>query len=258
MKSLFILAITLSISLLCMACTSVTSLIESEAKEKSEFMQTYDLIGTGTISLKNVNGSVNIRVSDEPKVQLKAVKTGPSQEKLEAVKIEVNSQPDRLSIETVYPKGTLNTNVSVSYELSVPKTVNLDSLETVNGSIEISGVQGKIEAETTNGSINIGGGNSGIDAHTVNGSIKVDLKQLASNERIKMESVNGSLTLLLPDSLNAEIEAETTNGKVSNDFTFADQEFNEKKHLKGRIGSGGSQLSLETVNGSISITKVKP
>lgn len=224
------------------------------AKEQENIQKTFNLNSRGVISLENVNGSVTIKTWDQAKVELRAIKTGPSQEKLDLVKIDINSTTDRLDIDTIYPKETRNVNVSVKYELTVPRAVNLNSIETVNGSVEIIGVEGNIETQTVNGSINIDGGNT-ILAETVNGSIKASLLNFVGNEKANFETVNGSINLYLPNNVDADVEAQTLNGKIIADIPLTITGKNSaNKQIKGKLGRGGPKLSLETVNGSITLT----
>jgi DUF4097 and DUF4098 domain-containing protein YvlB len=225
------------------------------AKEQETFQKTFNINARGVISLENVNGSVTIKTWDQPKVEVVAIKTGPSQEKIDLVKIDINSQSEQLNINTVYPKETKNVNVAVKYELTVPKTANLNNIDTVNGSIEITGVEGTIETQTVNGSINITGGNT-VSAETVNGSIKASLLSLSANEKANFETVNGSINLYLPNGIDAEIDAQTLNGKITSDVPLVfSGKVSTNKQLKGKIGRGGAKLNLETVNGSITLSQ---
>lgn len=227
----------------------------SSAKEQENFQKTFNLNSRGVVSLENINGSVSIKTWNESKVEVKAIKTGPSQEKLDLVKIDISSQADHLTIDTIYPKESKNLNVSVKYELTVPKTVNLSNIDTVNGSIEITGLEGNIQTHTVNGSINITGGNT-VLAETVNGSIKASLLNISGSEKANFETVNGSINLYLPNSIDADIEAQTLNGKITTDFPLSfTGRISSNKRLKGKIGRGGPKLNLETVNGSIVLTQ---
>src|SRR5437773_11817253 len=97
--------------------------IASAAKEvREEFHQTYPLNEAGQISLDNVNGKVRIVAWDQKEVKVDAVKRAKSQEHLDAVKIDVSAQPDRLRIKTKYPDAksgwfgwTKNNSTSVDY-----------------------------------------------------------------------------------------------------------------------------------------------
>jgi DUF4097 and DUF4098 domain-containing protein YvlB len=113
-----------------------------------------------------------------------------------------------------------------------------------------------MELETTNGdveAINVAGP---IDAHTTNGSITLELTKLEGE--VKAETTNGGITLRLSAAadINAFLEAETVNGSISFDFPVTLQSMEKSRHhLRGTIGRGGPQISLETTNGSIHLTR---
>ncbi|HYX82307.1 MAG TPA: hypothetical protein VE714_07940, partial [Gemmatimonadales bacterium] len=64
---------------------------------------------------------------------------------------------------------------------------------------------------------------------------------------------NGSVTAGLPRQLNANIDAETVNGRVETDYPVKIVGKVSPRHLRGTIGTGGPTLKFVTVNGSISL-----
>ena len=74
-------------------------------------------------------------------------------------------------------------------------------------------------------------------------------------EGISARSTNGGITLSIEDrSFDADLEARTTNGSIQVDFPVTIQAgWNSKRHIEGKIGDGGSLISLKTTNGSIKI-----
>jgi hypothetical protein len=62
----------------------------------------------------------------------------------------------------------------------------------------------------------------------------------------------------LPLEINANIDAETVNGRVETDFPVKIMGKVSPRHLRGTIGSGGPTLKLITVNGSISLHEAHP
>jgi DUF4097 and DUF4098 domain-containing protein YvlB len=245
-----------------------------QAEHQEEFSKTLPLSSRGTFSLSNVNGSVVISTWKDEKVEIKALKkTNRSAENLEKVKIEIEASADSVSVETIYPKRS-NTGVSVNYEVKVPEGVNLDKVSTVNGKVSLTGPFGRVSASTVNGGVyaenasgdlsfsttngtieaaNIGGR---IDAHTVNGSITLEVGTIA--EGIKAKTVNGGITLRFAsaESLNADFFAKTVNGGISVDFPVSFQNLSKTRHkLEGQIGQGGQEISVQTVNGSIRLTR---
>jgi hypothetical protein len=93
-----------------------------------------------------------------------------------------------------------------------------------------------------------------VSLENVNGGIELYADRPSYGESIDLETVNGTLDLYLAASAGAEIRAESVNGKLSNDFGI---EVHKGKYvgsdLKGTIGGGGASVSLETVNGSITV-----
>jgi DUF4097 and DUF4098 domain-containing protein YvlB len=93
------------------------------------------------------------------------------------------------------------------------------------------------------------------EAQTVNGSIRAAMKGASPPERLDFHTVNGGITLDLPDGFAADVEAQTVNGDVSTDFPLTIQGRFGPRRVFGKIGGGGTRLSLETVNGSIRLRR---
>jgi DUF4097 and DUF4098 domain-containing protein YvlB len=72
---------------------------------------------------------------------------------------------------------------------------------------------------------------------------------------LEMSTVNGSITLTLPATLNTDVRASTVNGDLVSDFPMSIQGRVSRRRLDGTIGAGGRMLSLETVNGSITLKR---
>ena len=93
--------------------------------------------------------------------------------------------------------------VEFSYELKVPKDVDLDSISTVNGDVEISGVSGLVKAETVNGSLTASGLVGDVNLETVNGSVEAKFDQLGDGQRVTADAVNAaSLASLSPPKMD--------------------------------------------------------
>ena len=243
------------------------------SKKSEEFYKTLPLKADGSFSLKNVNGSITISTWKKEEVEIKAVKTTKRDPKqLKEVKIEIESTPDSIFVDTIYPKRR-NIRVSVNYEIKVPEGVNLEKIKTVNGGVILSGPLGDVKASTTNGKVDLEGasgdfylsttnGSIGafdvqgeLEAHTTNGSIELEMDTL--EDGVKAETVNGSITLRLrTKKIDADLTARTVNGKIHLDFPVTFKTIQKSKRtLEGQIGQGGVEIHLKTVNGSIRITK---
>jgi len=266
-KNLLILVLVAFFALFFMGFTT-------DAQNQEEFQKVLPLSSQGTFSLQNVNGAVRVVTWKEAKVEIKALKkTNKAAENLQKVKIEVSATADSVTVDTLYPKHE-NTGVSVDYDIKVPEGVNLDEISSVNGQVSITGPFGRVSAGTTNGEIHLENASgdlrlettngdvkainvSGpVAAHTTNGGITLELTKLEGE--VKAETTNGGITLRLSTAadINAFLEAETVNGSISFDFPVTLQSLDKSRHhLRGQIGSGGPRISLQTVNGSVHLTR---
>ncbi len=243
---------------LALFCTAAAVGFNTYAAEfKEELHQTYALANDGRLSLGNVNGGIRIEAWDKAEVKLDAVKKAKKQADLEEVKIEIESKPDRLSIKTKYPKswnGRSN-NTSVDYTLMVPKGVRLDEVASVNGSVDISAVEGKVHASTVNGALNARGLASEAKLSTVNGALKAAFVKF-DVANASVSTVNGQVQLDLPANANADLSISTVNGSISGDVPVK-KNWPIGREVKTRLGDGGGSIKGSTVNGAVKVNVVK-
>ncbi|MBI1967552.1 MAG: DUF4097 family beta strand repeat protein [Gemmatimonadetes bacterium] len=149
-------------------------------------------------------------------------------------------------------KGVRKNDVAVRFTVSLPRGVKID-VSTVNGRLEVTGATAPVTLATVNGRIEAITTQGPIKATTVNGSIDVTMGALAPVGDVELKTVNGSITAALPPNLNADLDAQTVSGRVNTDFPLQVVGRISSRHVQAKIGSGGRQLNLRTVNGSIDI-----
>ena len=229
-----------------------------------EFHQTYPLSATGRVNLANINGGVKIKVWDRAAVQVDAIKKAYRRERLDEAKIEVTATEENIRIKTEYPQENLNFRgddrrydnpATVEYSLTVPRKATLESVELVNGPLDIDGVEGNVKASSINGPVTARGLMGEAKLSTVNGPLQATFTQLDESKAISLGSVNGNVTLVIPSDANASIRAGTVHGMISNDFGIQVKHGEYVGHnLDGQIGNGGPRIKLGNVNGGIRIT----
>jgi DUF4097 and DUF4098 domain-containing protein YvlB len=233
--------------------------LAADVKETEEF--TFNLSPGGRISLDNINGDIAISGGIHGQVHVIARKKAGTQEYMDGLEIVIKTDDDHISIETRHPKSSgfkwgrgNDSSGSVSYELTVPANVNLDAIETVNGDVNIRGVEGTVNAETVNGDVEVAGLVADAGLETVNGSIEASFDRLGDGQRVSADTVNGKIVIRLPGDASARVNAETVNGGIdADDFGLEPEKGFVGRDLNGDIGSGGAKLSLDTVNGSIRV-----
>jgi DUF4097 and DUF4098 domain-containing protein YvlB len=234
---------------------------------REEFHQTYPLTETGRVSLENINGAVTIKAWDRAAVQVDAIKKAYRQNRLAEARIEVTSTEESIRIKTEYPyenqnfrsgEGRYDNPAIVEYTVTVPRKATLESIELINGHLDIDGVEGNVKASSINGRVNARGLMGDARLSTINGPLQATFMQLNEAKPINLSSVNGNLTLIIPSNANASIRAGTVHGGISNSFGLKVKHGEYVGHsLDGQIGNGGAKIKLGNVNGGITISNAQ-
>ena len=225
----------------------------------------YELKPGGRISLSNINGDVHIEGVAGNQVHIVARKKAGTQEYLDGLAVDVKATDELIRIETRHPKSEGswfnrggNSSGSVSYDLKVPEKAQLDTIETVNGNIEVNGVKGSVSVDTVNGKMLLAGLEGDAKLDTVNGSIDAHFNVLGTVQRVSADAVNGRIVLGIPEKASAQIHAETVNGSIdADDFGLKPDKGFVGRDLDGIIGAGEARVHVDTVNGSVTFQRNK-
>ena len=114
----------------------------------------------------------------------------------------------------------------------MPPGVTAD-LKTVNGDVRVKDLDGELTLGSVNGAIDARGVHRSLEAQTVNGSIDAASRALSAEDSVALQSVNGSVTLMLPKDAQFELSAATMNGTIASSFPLPKQPL-----LPGRAGGG--------------------
>jgi DUF4097 and DUF4098 domain-containing protein YvlB len=230
---------------------------------REEFHQTYPLSADGRVSLENINGAVRVTAWDHNEVKVDAVKTAYRRDRLDEAKIEVRSDANSLHIQTEYPNriqnftdglGREDNPATVEYTLSVPRGARLDSIELINGNLDIDGINGDVKGSSINGRVTARGLTGVTKLSTINGSLEAAFDRLDQSKPINVDSVNGNVTLTIPSDSNVQLKASTVHGSIKNDFGLPVRHGEYVGHdLAGQLGQGGIMIKLSNVNGGITI-----
>jgi hypothetical protein len=257
------------LTLLAAALLVATTAAAAELNETVD--RTFDVRPGAKVSLENLNGSITIGSWDQPRVRVVAYKTveGGRRRAGSSARAAPSSPPARrgggLAVMTHYPKDSEgvssifawltgdHVSANVRYELTVPKTMNLE-VENTNGTIRVTEVAGDHELDTTNGRIELVRCAGSLDASTTNGGIAAELVKLSPGQRNSLSTTNGRIVVTVPANFAAEVDAGTTNGSIKTDLPVATTRAGDNS-LRGTINGGGAALRLRTTNGGIEIRK---
>ncbi len=119
------------------------------------------------------NGGISVRGENRSDVLVRACVQawGASQEEADSIVRSVRVQTGS----TVRAdSSTGSENFSVSYQILVPRSMNVD-LKAHNGGISLSSVEGSLKFETTNGGVSLSDLAGDVKGRTTNGGVKVSL-----------------------------------------------------------------------------------
>jgi len=256
-------------ALAALALTAADATVNAQRPELTEeFHQSYPLAAGGRVSLSNINGAVKVQTWERAEVRVDAVKRAHTAERLREAQIKVDASSNRVRIETDYPHSTLTWNnrdgerhenpATVDYTLTVPRGVNIDEINLINGDLDIEGVEGPVKASSINGGLTASGLSGPVNLSVINGKLDATLDRLGDSGSANLQSVNGPLVVTLPSDANARVRANTVHGGISNDFDLPVRvgEY-VGRDLEGRIGQGGANVRLSNVNGPIQIRRAQ-
>jgi hypothetical protein len=154
--------------------------------------------------------------------------------------------------------------VKFDIDVEVPRGARI-AISTVNdGDVRVAQMDGNFDVGNVNGGISMTALSGSGTVHTVNGPIMVRFNRNPSTPS-SFRTVNGSIDVYLQKSFSADLLFKTFNGDVFSDFEVdprpvaaGETEQHDGKFIyrskgpkSGRVGSGGPELSFDTLNGSI-------
>jgi len=239
-------------------CDIVTA--DLRAEETAQWHKTYQLDPKGTVEISNVNGKIEVEPSTGNTVDVEATRKarGASPEAakaaLERVKIADDVSGGRIRVETKVERSSgfsfMSGGVQVEYRVKVPAGADV-KFTTVNGGVDVTGLEGRIVASTTNGGVTTHGIAGQLEASTTNGGLEIDLLRMPDGG-VKLDCTNGGIKVRLPRDAKANVSASISNGGISvENLTIDATGENNRRHLEGRLNGGGPRLEADGVNGGI-------
>lgn len=142
----------------------------------------------------------------------------------------------------------------VSFEVMVPNATDLD-VETFNGGIHVTDVEGRIRIEALNGAVHLTRISGDVVGRTTNGGLHVVLEGSEwDGEGLDVETVNGGVTITVPSDYSADLQARTVNGGIDIDFPVTVRG-RIGRQLATTLGDGGAPIRAVTTNGGVKIKR---
>jgi DUF4097 and DUF4098 domain-containing protein YvlB len=251
-----------------------TSALAAQEQQGRDFRWEGTVASGKWVKLQNINGDVEVMAATGDRVEVTAIKRGrrgdPDEVRIEVKRYGTNDE--NVSVCAIWGDATCDENgyrsnrrrnrdrdhddndIEVEFTVRVPRGVNIE-VGTVNGSVDVRGVTGEVNASSVNGGVEAVSDGGPVTASTVNGSIRASMRTLGSGD-LEFSTVNGSITVELPERLDADLRMTTVNGTLSSrDFPLTVTGRFNPQNMRATIGKGGTRLSFSTVNGNVELRK---
>lgn len=208
----------------------------------------------------DANGGVEVEGWDRDSVAVTVrVQTGARTETdARELARDVSVEAGGTAIRVHGPRTGRREQWSVSLIVMVPRRTGL-RVETVNGPLSVEGVSGVMDLSAQNGPVSLLHVAGDVRARVQNGPLTVQLSGSSwDGKGLDAESVNGPVTLGIPEAYNAELETGTVNGPMVTSIPLT---ITIQGRLRDRIhttlGKGGPRVRVVTTNGPITIQRAR-
>ncbi|MDH4217571.1 MAG: DUF4097 family beta strand repeat-containing protein [Candidatus Aminicenantes bacterium] len=254
--------------------------------EISKTLKFQDLSKSKDLQVDNIFGSIAVTGYDGREVQLVVHKTIKArteqriQKAEEEVKLDITEEENIIDIFVDGPlrcqhksdrKNRRDPGYRVHYdfEIKVPRKINIFLKTVTDGDIRVTNIEGEFEVKNVNGKITMNEVSGSGIAHTVNGEIKVLFSKNPDSD-CSFKTINGDIEVAFVKNLSADFQLKTFNGDAYSDFPVSylpvrssatETRKNGKYVYKSdrsvgiRVGSGGLEIKMDTLNGDILINK---
>ncbi len=241
---------------------------------------TFTVNGTVTLVVNTENGGIEVNAGADDEVRVQATLRG-----VNLIDYQVNQDGNTIRVDaeiTGWPAG------NVGIDLTITAPVNTDvELDTSNGAISVTGIEGNGRLGTSNGMIALENVKGDFDGTTSNGRVIVENMEGAgvfrtSNGQLDLEGVtgefdtgtsnglisfsgnltaggnnrlvtsNGDVVVELLGTPSVSLDASTSNGRVTCELPITATVTGDE-HLVGTIGDGEADLYIRTSNGDATI-----
>jgi hypothetical protein len=167
---------------------------------------------------------------------------------------------------------TQNPRQAVDFIIKVPQRFSLQIGSVNDGHIVVENVTGELEVSNVNGSIRLDDVAGSAVLSTVNGAVTAKFKDITPSAPMAFSSVNGKIDVTLPAKVKADLKLKSDRGEIYSDFdltvdnstpkvtrTAKDGTYrlSQDSWTYGKVGGGGAEFMMKTLNGNIYIRKAK-
>lgn len=283
----------MALGVMAMVAAFVMLSVSAAVARAEEVVKTFTVSGHAKVRVQTDDGAVRVSTGDIKQVEVRVVYTGYKLDKDLLVSATQDGNNVEVVAKTrsssIWNWGVRHTSLKV--EVHMPKDADLEATtgdgsveaDSINGNLKVSTGDGHIAVQGAQGNILLHTGDGHIEAHGLDGKVDassgdghVDLEGRFDALSIKTGdgSVNaravagskvqtswsihtgdGSVDLVLPGEIQADIDASTHDGHISLGIPLLVEGTFSTSQIHGKMNGGGPSITVRTGDGSIHLNK---
>jgi hypothetical protein len=257
-----------------------------------EVIKTYTISGHARVHIQTDDGAVRVSTGDIKQVEIRINYDGYKLDRDLHIASSQNGDSVDLSAKTSGNWGFhWGGHQKLRVEVHMPKDADLQiqtgdgsvqaesingnlDIQTGDGSISVQGAKGQIRLRTGDGSIegrdldgnadmttgdghvNVDGRFDGLNVKTGDGSVNVRASTGSKvNSTWSIHTGDGSVDLVLPADIHADLDASTHDGHISMGMPLTVEGNFSSSQIHGKMNGGGQLITVRTGDGSIHLSK---
>jgi DUF4097 and DUF4098 domain-containing protein YvlB len=233
--------------------TALVGFALSATAAAQDFQKTYRIGAGGQIRIGNVSGDVIVTGYDGDSIMVTGTKQGRDRDMIE---IEDRSGAGNVDVGVRYPKRC-NCDASVRFDVQVPRSVkyDFDQIASVSGDVHVTGVTGKLHATAVSGDVTVKDVSGTVSASAVSGDVAVEISRIDGADEMKFNTVSGDVSVMLPSSLDADVDMSSFSGSIKTDFAIEvrSERYGSRNSARAKLGDGSRRLKMSSVSGDLSL-----
>jgi DUF4097 and DUF4098 domain-containing protein YvlB len=206
------------------------------------------------VTLQVTVGHVKVTGWDRPEVAIDIVRRAPDAAMLARLPARVDSATAGVDVRVLQTEGGHDPGITAEVSLHVPADAQLAQVALFEGGLELSGLTGRVSARVERGDVVADSMAGAIRLETVIGDIRLTRSRLVAGGVIRLRTFNGDVLVALAQRPpNARVLALTLGGTITSDLPLMRKEKWGPRWGEATIGTGDLVLSIDVVNGNITI-----
>ena len=198
---------------------------------------------------------VTVTGSTRSDVQIQIVRHAPTAAHLSRFAAVVEEMADGIRVAALQPDDDRDPNVKAEITIASPMTAPFQAVRVFEGRVRLANLKTACDVDLRRGSIEATGLAGRIRLESGLGSIDVRNAELTPGGMMRLRVFNGPLRVRFArQPANARILAVTFNGKIDSDIPLTKKDRFGPRFGETTLGTGDPVVSMDVVKGDISIT----